>query len=58
MATYRFDYPVEFTTIPELSARRGALCTAVRALRRDEFDFQGEAMFLIRFDALCKKGFR
>ena len=33
---YRFDYPIEFTTLPEYSARRGAIVTVIRLLTDEE----------------------
>lgn len=43
-----FHYPEQFETLPDYSAHRGQLVEVVRPLRRDEYDFQGESMFLIR----------
>lgn len=52
MKLYRFDYPKEFVTLPDYSAHRGQLVQVIRPLRHKgnhrEFDFQGEAMFLVR----------
>lgn len=50
MTRYRFDYPHEFTTLPDYSAHRGQEVTVLRPLTRSEFDFEGESMFLIRAD--------
>lgn len=47
---YRFDYPPQFKTLPEYTAHAGQTVTIIRALRRCEYDFQGEAMFEIRAD--------
>lgn len=43
-----FRYPEAFVTMPEYSAHRGQIVDVIRPLRRDEYDFQGDAMFLIR----------
>lgn len=54
MARYRFDYPPEFTTLPEYTAHAGQIVTVLRALRHRgpdaEFEFEGDAMFRIRAD--------
>jgi hypothetical protein len=39
----RFDYPEHFVTMPEYTARRGAIVTVVRQLTQEEAD-QGEGM--------------
>lgn len=36
--SYRFDYPVEFTSLPEYSAHRGMTVTVIRPCREDEAD--------------------
>ncbi|KXF89773.1 hypothetical protein [Phaeobacter inhibens] len=52
MATYIFDYPPEFVTLLDYTAHAGQPVTVVRPLRHRgddaEFDFEGEAMFLVR----------
>ena len=45
---YLFDYPTVFTSLPDYTAHAGQLVDVVRPLRRDEYDFEGEAMFLVR----------
>ena len=50
MTRRAFHYPEHFVTLPEYLAHRGQIVEVVRPLRRDEYDFQGEAMFLIRAD--------
>lgn len=45
---YYFDYPRQLRLLPEHSAHRGQLVEVVRRLRRDEYDFEGDAAFLIR----------
>lgn len=45
---YRFDYPTEFNSLPEHSAHRGQSVTVVRELSENEYDFEGELMFLVR----------
>lgn len=48
--SYRFDYPKEFTTLPEYSARRGSAVTVERQCTDEEAD-QGdgmERMFVVR----------
>lgn len=50
MAKRTFHYPKEFTTLPDYSAHRGQKVEVVRPLTRDEYDFGGEAMFLVRAD--------
>lgn len=45
---YRFDYPAGFISLPAYSAHRGQLVRVIRKLRRDEYDFEGEAMFEIQ----------
>lgn len=47
---YLFDYPEFFTSSPEHTAHAGQMVEVVRRARRAEFDFEGEAMFLIRAD--------
>lgn len=50
-ATYRFDYPKHFVTLPELTARTMHECVVVRQLTQDEADQADdmERMFEIRF---------
>ena len=36
--TYRFNYPEEFTSLPEYSAHRGQLVTVIRPCTEDEAD--------------------
>lgn len=45
---YIFDYPEAFVTLPGYTEHAGQLVEVVRPLRRDEFDFESEAMFLVR----------
>lgn len=45
---YIFKYPKEFTTLPEYSEHRGHIVEIIRHLRRDEYDWQGDAMFEIK----------
>lgn len=35
-AKFRFDYPAEFVTLPEYSARRGTVVEVVRPLTKEE----------------------
>lgn len=35
-AKYRFDYPTEFVSLPEYSARRGQMVEVVRPLTKEE----------------------
>lgn len=49
MTEYVFNYPSEFKTLPTYSEHAGQRCVVVRRLRLDEYDFQGDAMFLVRF---------
>lgn len=46
----RFNYPDCFVSLPDYTAHAGQLVEVVRPLRRDEYTFDGEAMFLIRAD--------
>ena len=47
--TCKFNYPPQFTTLPDYTAHAGQLVTIVRPLRkRDEYDYEGNSMFLIR----------
>lgn len=50
MSRRTFHYPKEFVLLPDYSAHRGQQVTVVRPLTRQEYDFEGEAMFLIRAD--------
>lgn len=45
-----FRYPPEFVTLPDYTAHAGQMVEVVHPLTRDEYDFDGEAMFLIRAD--------
>jgi len=44
----KFHYPENFTTLPDYSEHRGQMVEVIRPLTRDEYTFEGEAMFLIR----------
>lgn len=47
----RFDYPKAFVTLPEYSARRGAVVTVVRVMRwPEEYENLGDPMYEIRAD--------
>lgn len=48
MPMYRFDYPEAFRLHEEYRAHSGQIVEVVRPLTRDEYTFEGEAMFLIR----------
>ncbi len=43
-----FNYPIEFTTLPEYSKRRGRLVTIVRQLTLEECDEENQPMFEIK----------
>ncbi len=49
-----FNYPKQFTTLPDYTAHAGQVVTIVRPLRSDgpdfEYDYEGELMYLIRAD--------
>lgn len=42
---YVLDYPAEFTTLPEYTARNGELVMVTRPLSADEADISEEPMF-------------
>ena len=44
----RFDYPIEFVTLPDYSAHRGQLVTIVRQLTNEECDPECQPMYLVR----------
>ena len=46
--TRTFHYPSAFVSLPDHTAHRGQQVEVIRPLTRQEYDFQGEAMFLIR----------
>jgi len=43
-----FHYPPEFTSLPDYTQRRGKTVEIIRELGRDEYDFEGELMYMIR----------
>lgn len=43
-----FYYPEHFETLPDYTAHRLQIVQVIRPLTRDEYDFEGEAMFLVR----------
>lgn len=48
MSERTFYYPREFKTLPEYTAHAGQKVEVLRPLTRDEYDFEGEAMFLVQ----------
>lgn len=44
----KFNYPVEFVTLPEYSAHRGQQVEVVRRLTNDECDVAMQPMYLVR----------
>jgi len=44
----KFNYPIEFTTLPDYSAHRGQLVEIVRQLTNDECDPECQPSYLIR----------
>lgn len=47
--TARFDYPVEFTSLPEHSAHRGQTVTVIAILKDGvDYDYEGDAMYRVR----------
>lgn len=46
-ATYRFDYPIGFKTLPDYTAHAGQLVKVLRQLTADEADQEAERMYEI-----------
>lgn len=47
--TFVFDYPIEFTTLPEYTQHRGHYVTVLRELEDGvEYDFEGLKMYEVR----------
>ncbi len=48
---YRFNYPQQFTSLPEYSAHRGQAVTVLRALVDGvDYDYEGDPMFEVQAD--------
>ena len=43
-----FKYPPEFTTLPDYTAHLGQLVTIFRHMTDEEYDNEGDPMFIIR----------
>ena len=48
MSERTFYYPKEFVLLDDYTEHRGQKVQVIRPLTREEYDFEGEAMFLIR----------
>ena len=44
---YTFNYPDQFTTLPEHTAHAGQPVKVLRHMTDEEYDFEGDHMFLV-----------
>jgi hypothetical protein len=48
MVTARFNYPPEFTSLPDHTAHGGQIVEILCLVPKHQYDFEGEPMFRIR----------
>jgi hypothetical protein len=48
MKQAKFNYPKEFLSLTKYTDHAGQIVIVIRELQKDEYDYQGEKMYLIR----------